>query len=1259
MEQITAPEPQPEPQPVPQPAPEPQPALVSVTAPDAEPKAVSSAKSDLKAVSESASDSGAVRVKSPAPAIDASPSQPVPQPAPEPQPEADTKVFAGASGKLDAKTSRRNRGVKESPPPKNAVVSSAPSLQKRMKSKPVILAALLAFVVAGIGGYAVYHARSGGGAVAGGDAKNSHHGFFGKSGGRAAKHAAQPFITTLLPPVGTPVGRAEAAAVYLFSTKRDIRNNNGSFELGLGAANVFPGYHYNHHNKKYSEDALNDIKHPPPKPRIVEGVAYSGRHSLLMESDNNRRSMLIYLRPPYLPPADRRKMIWLSYRIKAEKPGARMGFRNWGPNRGTLGNYRNRRISDKEWTLGQASAGWDGDAPAIRMELTPGKFWIDDIVWSVGKPVEYKVPDAEVIIDIISDTSLVFAGDKLSFTWKYRGNTNRNIKTSLYLRDSIRDGNTRLLVTRKGELSGDVKQEVFDCPKLQRGMYMLAAVVRDAATGKILARDLQRFSVIDDLSKLPHTVDFAAGAMYLFNEPCGFTTRGMWSLDGLYKMDSMIGCRIIRVMKDWMDIESIYGKRDWANRDYQMDTAHKYGCGFMCEIPGVPLEMKGDWKNHCHMVSKKMTSDMVNKAQSESDFIALDPKTSFWMPDVEYMKEFSRTFVERYKDRGLMCIEYKNEVDAIMPAAVNIKQIMSKVYPVMKAAAPDIPIIVNGTGNGRLRYVDDLYKNGGLKCMDGFSFHPYAWATLRQKSLWNVRLYRKRLDEISPDRRLTLAQTEDLWLYKFEMHRILSDWVGGCQFSCGIPWRDYFAKEHSWFSWHANSGPIVPGAVGVSLAAMNAVLAGARCVGCVDELSEDTLIGFFEQQLPGQKKQYAVALCAAYKPGRAMCLENVDLSGLDCQAFDDLGEEVVPPAPGEPILLSDRVVYLRSKKKELLDAFAAPKATWVNYAQAHIELPDDALPGMAKIFTGFKAFGQYCALEDWQTCTLADSQLPTDASALTTTNCPLYPSVGNLVLWKKSDKPYNYMQTTIWSRGKVERELKLSSVGIGEVTVFINGKRVKKALKPSGSDKLGVDWHGVPIELQNGENKIELILNLRDERAVARIQVSPKGEEQLASLYGSEGASAYINRCVTPGVLLSSRRLRGGFDDPYHPDGGLYKLMLNQDMVSYLYFTTDKRHTAEILIEFADGKAHLINEYSFHAHVNRFPHVWRFEGSNDGENWNLLHEELKYNPTRKNMAYKKRLDNQNAYKMYRFVYNAQPFMLAWKGLKLIEWAPVK
>jgi len=97
---------------------------------------------------------------------------------------------------------------------------------------------------------------------------------------------------------GERVGRTEALDAYFFVPERGIKNNNGSFELGIGTSDVFPGYHYaywpNHQN------LLDNLKHPPPLPATVTEEHHSGAKSLCLTLDNKDRSMLMYMRPPYV-----------------------------------------------------------------------------------------------------------------------------------------------------------------------------------------------------------------------------------------------------------------------------------------------------------------------------------------------------------------------------------------------------------------------------------------------------------------------------------------------------------------------------------------------------------------------------------------------------------------------------------------------------------------------------------------------------------------------------------------------------------------------------------------------------------------------------------------------------------------------------------------------------------------------------------------------------------------------------------------------
>jgi hypothetical protein len=171
-----------------------------------------------------------------------------------------------------------------------------------------------------------------------------------------------------------------------------------------------------------------------------------------------------------------------------------------------------------------------------------------------------------------------------------------------------------------------------------------------------------------------------------------------------------------------------------------------------------------------------------------------------------------------------------------------------------------------------------------------------------------------------------------------------------------------------------------------------------------------------------------------------------------------------------------------------------------------------------------------------------------------------------------------------------------------------------------------------------------------------RMQVKPPRERSLGNLTDVKRKKR-VNCVVDPGVLLSSKGLAGGCADPYNPHSKLYLLCIPGGC-GYIYFNTDKRHPGYMKIEFADGRAHAISSYAFKPHHGRFPITWKLEASNDGVNWDLVHNR-KSKWFKKGARFSHSIKDPKPYKMYRFVFPAysNTFMVAWYGLSLTEVLP--
>jgi len=1064
---------------------------------------------------------------------------------------------------------------------------------------------------------------------------------------------------------GKRVGRKEAVEVYLFTPKGKIKNNNGSFELGVGTSDVFPGYQYLYW--PYHTNLLENLKHPPPLPDAVVGEHHSGTKSLCLTLDNKDRVMQLHLRPPLIKLEDRAKSMHLSLWIKASKPGATCSFRFFGAG-SSLGRYRNKGI-DTKWTRIQGTVSVNGDGPGIRMEFgagaaAPGKIWIDDIVWSF-EDSDYATPSAEILIDPLSRDSLVFVGKPLKFSLKFRGDAGKKVRTELYLRDNIRDGLTTRLMSTQKTLAGKIASESFICPPLRRGIYMAAAVVRDAATGEVIAQDHQRFVVLTDLRELPPPADFVAGGMYIFKEPLGFSSRGVWSMRDMFRINAQLGCRVIRDLHTWEKLEPLYGKRDWAFYDFLMDSASKYKCGFMLDIPGVPFKVgrngverarkQKKWyveKGRGHLMGGKY-KPILEKTLKNEDFVALTKNDTFWMPEPSYMKDFCRDFLARYKNRGLMAVEYKNEVSAMVPPDYNVEHIMKPLYPVMKKAAPNIPLLVNNTGGSKLKYLQGLVDAGGLKWMDGFSFHPYDWNTLRFDSLENVLMYRHYLDKVSPGRHMQLGQTEEVFLYSLGIQRVLSDWAGGCCWSAGVPWRSFYGREHaSYIGWH-NTGPLTPSEFGLFANGMYTVLAGAKRIGC-SETVPNTIVASFEKPASGGGKEYVVALCTAYKPGKAMLLTDVKLDGLRCKAYDATGERI--PIPKGGLILTERPIYISSPDKRVLGLFANPKHKWVYNAHSRVFSEGNAFPVTQELIAGTPPYVVGCIPGDWEVGAGkagAHGKLLRDES-VKLKPCRTLSGSGNLHPKPIAGAEYLYLCSRIWTDGAAGNVVSISACGLRDAALVVNGKRVGKTVVFNKKGRLGVDWTDIPVGLIQGCNKIEVFSRVRaGVRPALRLKIQPSAGNRLAQLLPPPVADKALKDLTrAPGILLASHLLNGGDDDFYNPESKLYKLLEDPRLLKYIYYTTNKRNVAEIFIKFADSAPHVIKAYHFQPRFGRFPPAWKFEGSNDGKRWTTLDSVTGYHQRGKNWIYDKKLDNKTPYKQYRFLIPAAPFMVAWKGLRV-------
>jgi hypothetical protein len=78
---------------------------------------------------------------------------------------------------------------------------------------------------------------------------------------------------------------------------------------------------------------------------------------------------------------------------------------------------------------------------------------------------------------------------------------------------------------------------------------------------------------------------------------------------------------------------------------------------------------------------------------------------------------------------------------------------------------------------------------------------------------------------------------------------------------------------------------------------------------------------------------------------------------------------------------------------------------------------------------------------------------------------------------KKGDSktPYEYIRTEVWSSGDVDQELRYSVHGVASMDVYVNGEKLPDEIIQK-SERLGLDWHTMPIKLVDGSNTVESVM---------------------------------------------------------------------------------------------------------------------------------------------------------------------------------------
>ena len=1064
--------------------------------------------------------------------------------------------------------------------------------------------------------------------------------------------------------VGSACKSVEVRRVLGFTPLGDNKLVNGSFELGLGPSGYFPGYRIEY--VSYSAGDIEAYKNPPPLPKVVSNEKHSGSKSLCIEMLSGRQKALLYVAPPNLLKVSDDTEHHFSLWVKASRTGLVSTVNiNKAAKNNNFKKQKNKAVGT-EWqkisgtflvNLDTSTEHASRKAPSVRLDISsksdaPYKIWIDDVIWSFNTASEVTASGpVEVAFTPISRQGSVLADRPHTLSWNVKASQARKVETTLYLRDITRNCLTTHILQKKVNLTDSVLSDKSSPLLLKRGHYLAILAVKDMVDGEIIATAKQRFSVMSDLFNLPRTVGYDSGAMYYFEEPFAFCWRGPWSIEEQYKMNAFNGCFIMRDLNTWLSLEPEKGKYDWPLFDLQYNAAHKYRCGFMHELPGVPFKIRpADYKKAIKTGDRKNFNWIIHdgillgeKKRIVTDEWVPDFKNeTFWFAPKKETLKVCREFTNRYKDKGLFVVEFKNECNAMTPANIYIDKVMKLTYPVFKEVAPNLPVITNNTGGNSTKYLEEITKLGGLKYMDGFSFHPYAHADLKRDSLADVRIYRDFADKHAKGT-FYLGQTEVMHLSPSgTIARMLSDWVGGGRWSAGMHWRNLSAAEHGAVTYHRNTGPMAPSQTAVLLNGMNRVLAGAKLVGSVKQFN-DVLIGLFERELAGGGKEYIAALIAAQKDDRAALIENINFSRIPFVAYDQTGEAFKMDI-NRSVLIANEVFYLVSSSKALVKAFKKAERRWVLFAdnKKYSKIgTDDSVVAANKLFFGDRPFTISCHLTEWKgggCYSLAARAKPSKVK-------PVDVQVGsnNISLASIGGGKYKYLATAVYSSSARKAVFIVSTSGVSTISFYNNGKHVIKNAKIK-EGVIGEKWNKVLVSLQRGENRLEMLLLPSAKNSYIRTALIQPINEAVGKVVSEK--EEYKNRTVNPGVTLEL--VNANLDK-----GDLLTGLIDGNQVMNVTFRKGKGDVVpELRFEFADKKSYVINQYFFIPRLKRGAAAWSFDGSNDKSTWDTLHKVRNFDNSKKRVKYTMAFENTKAYKFYRFALTKADKVMTYKEFSL-------
>jgi hypothetical protein len=710
---------------------------------------------------------------------------------------------------------------------------------------------------------------------------------------------------------------------------------NGSFELGLGATPIYPGWE-------------TDLGHaePPEKPEIVDD-AHTGTKSLRVRKIQPNCQINVYITPPNIEDTYQDRFE-VSYWAKSNKPNVHFKCNWWENGRVVKENEVNQWVHAKFVTKpGEIKNKYRTFELIVKSDIEQEyDIQIDDIcITNIENPDGNWMQADEVEAVFIPqprNDSVHFTGDDITLKYAITPySTARNVRLELHLCDIGRGGSTtypfeldNLQLTTDSVTEGEIP-----LGKLKNGAYMALLAVEDATSGTLLSVAKENFTVMYDTMNTPPFVNYTTGSYGCcrgFSTHLEMTYRGYWTTEEYYKTAYLIGRRMNRLMVNpkYTSYFQYAESEELSEIEDTVNEAKKYNTKIMlCVNPITTTDPANS-----NMTKDSPLAWLAYKGIKIPEAHKFSTDTEFRCTVThDYLKKYLINIAKRF-GKKIDVLELHNELNLALLGEESVQYLFERGYNAFKKILPDVPLLMNQTMDGIYSSEADHFTKmfmtqGGTKFSDGFTFHPYSRSYIYGdygNGIDYIKLMRHFKEDYAPKgEELLLGQSEILNLGDKGspgwdiVQRFLLDWAAGCLWSVGIDGDGmYFLEMGDLNPWYFR-GSRPPGLAGVASNAMHQILGGHEFLEMVDK-DNKILVCLFKKP---DNSGYALAMAGGSDPDQ--CPEiTIDLTNLsNLKMYDMCGAEI---SSNTPFILTRDPIYITSTDQALLERAKDYSFQWVN-----------------------------------------------------------------------------------------------------------------------------------------------------------------------------------------------------------------------------------------------------------------------------------------------------------------------------------------